>query len=598
MKKIYNILVVSMFVSFLGFYSCETVELERLTNPNELSSDQADPDLLLNSIQLQYRNNQATFNGNSSSLARITVFQSRNYLQSLDGGTLDGVWSNVYSGMLPNLRAIQSINAGNPDINLSFHEAVAKTLIAHNLMELVDWLGDIPWSEANNPDEFPSPSVDDDATVYAAAETLLSEALSQFNSTPGAGNATDFYYDGDVSKWIKLVNTIKMRSDLTQGNYTAVLNATNVISSAADDFEFKYGTQALTPDTRHPDYINDYRSDGANIYQSNWLIDIMVGDFGDLGASTPDPRRRYYFYRQNWRTPGSYALFEDVNGLFGPPGDIYTSNGDGDGETLSCSLESAPPHIQFTPDEEIWCSMPLGYWGRTHGDAQGIPPDNFTRTASGVYPAGGSFDNTPDAFPYVGDFPDIGQQVGLGKGGGGAGIEPIYLSSYVDFMKAEAALANGAPAQAALLMQSAMEKSIAKVQGFGALDPAANLSIAPDATTVANFVAEKIAEFDAAPTTSPLDGSGYPTAKSKMDVLGEQYFVTLYGGAADAINFIRRTGGPRTMARSLEPASGMGSFPRSILYPNGEIVANPNILQRTDLDTQVFWDTGIAIPSN
>ena len=83
-----------------------------------------------------------------------------------------------------------------------------------------------------------------------------------------------------------------------------------------------------------------------------------------------------------------------------------------------------------------------------------------------------------------------------------------------------------------------------------------------------------------------------------MDVLGEQYFVTIYGGAADAINFIRRTGAPRTMSRSQEPASGMGTFPRSILYPNGEIVANPNITQRTDLNTLVFWDSGTVIPAN
>lgn len=598
MKKVYNILVVSLFVSFLGFYSCETVELEQLASPNELSSEQADPDLLLNSVQLQYRNNQTTFNNNASSLARITVFGSRNYLQSLDGGTLNGVWSNVYSGMLPNLAAIQNINAANPDVDLSFHEAVAKTLIAHNLMELVDWLGDIPWTEANNPSEFPSPNVDDDASVYAAANALLDEALAQFNSSGGPGNATDFYYDGDIDKWIKLVNTIKMRSDLTQGNYTAVINATNVISSQDDDMEFRYGTQALTPDTRHPDYNSDYRSDGANIYQSNWLMNLMVGEFGDVGTPTPDPRRRYYFYRQNWRTPGSYALFEDVNGAFGAPGTIYVSNGDPNGETLSCSLEDAPPHLQFTPDEAIWCSMQLGYWGRSHGDADGIPPDNFTRTASGVYPAAGSFDNTPDAFPFVGDFPDLGQQVGLGNGGGGAGIEPIYLSSYVDFMKAEAALANGAPAQAATFMESGMMKSIAKVQGFGSLDPLADLTIAPDATTVADFIAEKIAEFNAAPLTTPLDGNGYPTAKSKMDILGEQYFVTIYGGAADAFNFIRRTGAPRTISRSQEPASGMGTFPRSILYPNGEIVANPNITQRTDLNTLVFWDAGVTNPAN
>ena len=120
MKKLYNILIVSLIVSTVGFYSCETVELENLASPNALSSEQADPDLLLNSIQLAYRNNQTTFNNNASGLARITVFGSRNYLQSLDGGTLNGVWSNVYSGMLPNYNAIVAINAANPDVCLLY----------------------------------------------------------------------------------------------------------------------------------------------------------------------------------------------------------------------------------------------------------------------------------------------------------------------------------------------------------------------------------------------------------------------------------------------------------------------------------------------
>jgi len=42
----------------------------------------------------------------------------------------------------------------------------------------------------------------------------------------------------------------------------------------------------------------------------------------------------------------------------------------------------------------------------------------------------------------------------------------------------------------------------------------------------------------------------------------------------------------------------MGTFPRTILYPNGEIVANPNITQRTDLNTLVFWDAGETNPAN
>ena len=189
-----------------------------------------------------------------------------------------------------------------------------------------------------------------------------------------------------------------MRYNLTTGNNQAVLNATNVIEDAADDFAFPYGTNVQQPDNRHPDYAADYTDSGANIYQSNWLMKLM--------NDNDDPRRRYYFYRQDPCTPGA------------------SCDPDGDGETLSCSLESAPVH--YITGGFSFCFLENGYWGRDHGDTDGTPPDNFTRTAVGVYPAGGRFDD--DAF----------SNVGLGVGAGGFGIEPIFLSSYVDFMRAEA----------------------------------------------------------------------------------------------------------------------------------------------------------------
>ena len=596
MKKLYKFLLISVLSSITLFYSCDTVELEILTSPNALSVDQADPDLLLNSMQLSYRGSQRTFQANSAELGRISYMFGRNYLENYGPGTLTNSWNSYYSNNLTNLESIIALNA-NPDKDLSYHIGMGKTMQAHTLMQLVDFLGDVPFSEAGNPDEFPKPKVDDDEIVYAAAIAMLAEAKTLFQGTTGIGTGTDLFYDGDASKWIKLVNTLQMRANLTTKNYAAVVSATNLIASADDDFQFNYGDNVLSPDTRHPNYASDYTSSGANIYQSNWLISTMVGQYGDLSAST-DPRRRYYFYRQNWRTPGSYALYEDVNGAFGPAGNIYISNGAGDGETLSCSLQDTPTHLQFTPDEEIWCSMPLGYWGRFHGNDEGTPPDNFTRTAVGVYPSGGSFDGRADAFPYVGDSPTatFGQAVGLGNGGAGAGMDPIYLSSYVDFMKAEANLALGNTAAAATHLEDGMTKSIAKVQSFGALDASADFSQAPSAATVTDFIDAKVAEFNAAAASTSLDASGFPTAKDKLDILGEQYFVAIYGGAGDAFNFIRRTGYPRTISRSID--GNADAFPRTVLYPGSEVSSNSNILQKTDLSTTVFWDAGIVNPAN
>ena len=514
---------------------------------------------------------------------------------------------------MPDIAAIEGLN-GEENL-LAFHLGMSKAMAAHIMMGIVDSVGDIPWAEANNPVEYPNPGVSDDADVYAAAVAMLDEAQGYLDA---AGGGDDMYYGGDASKWTKYVNTLKMRAMLTTGNYAGALAVTNVIETSADDLQFNYGSQELQPDTRHPWYGSDYTTSGANIYQSSWLMDLMDGETDDWYATSVsdwsagnfpinDPRRRYYFYRQTTMTPGNHQMIKAFGAVYMYP---YDWSGDSsNGETLQCSLQDQPFHLEFTPDGNTgygngrWCSNFIGYWGRHHGNDEGTPPDNFTRTATGVYPSGGSFDNLDD----IGDYDTVGSLGGLnalagqvwqGNGGGGAGIWPIYLSSYVKFMKAEAALATGDAATAAMYMEAGMNESITKVMGFSSVDAEADSSKFPSSADVATFVSDVMAQFAAAPTTSTLDGLGWPVAKSKWDLLGEQYFVAMFGGANDAWNFMRRTGYPSTLSRGLMDEVESGPFPRTGTYPTSEISANPSILQRQDNNTLVFWDSGTTVISN
>ncbi|MFK5891497.1 MAG: SusD/RagB family nutrient-binding outer membrane lipoprotein [Flavobacteriaceae bacterium] len=607
MKKIYKFLLLTMIATSGIFYSCETTDLNLKVSPNALSPTLSDADLLLNSIQLDYVNSITTFNNLSGQLSRIDYLFGRNYFSAFGPGTLNGPWNRLYSGMIPDIANLEAINS--PDLDLSFHLGVSKIMEAHLMMQMVDFLGDVVWTERNNPIEFPNPTVDSGQDVYTAAIALLDEAKGLLNGA-SVQSATDLFYQGDTDKWIKLANTLKMRADLTVGNWQAVLDASNVISSTADDFEYRYGTNVLQPDTRHPDYAQDYTSSGANIYQSNWLMQLMSGSTADWRATDfawshgdpypqSDPRRRFYFYRQSWNVPGAISLMEHsgVGAAVIYPDDFGADNSDG--ETLQCSLQSVPTHLEFTPDEEIWCSVKLGYWGRFHGNDEGTPPDNFTRTASGVYPAGGSFDNQDDIPNYVSGsgLSNIPHgAVGLGNGAGGGGIEPIMLASYSHFMKAEAALHLGDAPTAATHFQMGITASIDKVTAFGGNDPDADSNYFPTSLEKATFIADMLAKFNAADMTTGVDGFGFPTAKDKMDILGEQYFVAMFGGAGDAYNFIRRTGYPRTLSREIEAGSGL--FPRTLLYPGSEIASNPSIHQRTDNSTKTFWDTGVLNPAN
>ena len=554
-KTIKYILVLFVAGSFLN--SCETTELDLRTSPNDLAADQADPNLLLNSIQFAYSQNMVNLNDRGSELTRIDNMGGRDYFANYPGATFNGIWSRTYSsattgigsgvsvGILTNLNNLEALNATS-DINYNFHVGVAKTLYAHQLLLLVDYLGSAAFSQAGNPVEFPAPALDDGAAVYAGALGLLSEAEALLGDAPSQG-ATDFFYSGDAAKWIKAINSIRLKAYVTTNDaagFNSVIAGNNFISDSADDFQFQFGSRELQPDTRHQDYASDYTPSGANVYYSNWLMETMYED--------QDPRIRYYFYRQADGTPGA----NDING------DAVAESE----EFLACSLVVPPQH--FVDGGYTFCSVDGGYWGRTHGNDEGTPPDGFMRTAAGVYPAAGRFDD--DGFDVV----------GLGLGGGGAGIEPIILASYVDFWRADMAANDG---DKATFFRSAMEKSIAKVQSFGALDANADKSFEPSAADVTTFIDDVITAYNAA------------TGDDKENIFGEQYLISMFGGGVEALNYYRKTGYPTTVNPSWE--LNPGPFPRSFLLPQNEVVTNPNLTQKTSLTEQVFWDTNPASPA-
>ncbi len=552
MKKILKyITVVLLAGGFLN--SCETTDLDLRVSPNDLAANQADPNLILNSIQLAYVSNQVTLSTLAGQLTRIEYMSGRNYFNRYPGTTLNFVWSRLYSseentigssvpdvGIWTNVEALKDIDA-NSDINYAYHIAVGQTLKAHSLIEITDFLGSAVLSQAGNPDEFPAPMLDSGQEVYAGALALLDEAEALFNGPTQTTGVNDFFYAGDKSKWLKVINTIRLQAYVNTGNtaaFNAIIAGGNYIATVEDDFQYQFGARQLQPDTRHPSYALDYTPSGAGNHKSNWLMEQMLNN--------DDPRIRYYFYRQTDETPGSGGAAPNE-------------------ERLACSFEVPPAHYAGI---DHYCGVPNGYWGRAHGNDQGIPPDNFFRTAFGVYPAAGLFDD--DSFGTV----------GLGLGGGGAGIQPIFTAFQVDFWRAEMATTDGEKAQ---FLESALEKSIAKVQSFGGLDSNADASFAPTEAEVTAFIDAKVAEFNGA------------TGAAKQNILAEQYFVSLFGGSTDAYNYYRRTGFPTSLSPNWE--ANPGPFPRTLLYPQDEVVTNSNLDQKQNNNEQVFWDTNPAGPA-
>ena len=543
MKNLFKILSVVAIVGALSLQSCETTELDLRENPNALSKDQASPDFLMNQIQLSFAGWVESFGNIGAEMARIDYHSGRTYENNFSPATFDGRWSTAYAGMFEDIKALTPLAEEG---GLDTHLGISKFIKAFVAITLVDYFGDVPFSEANLGGENFNPAADAGSTVYASAMALIDEAIGHFNAG-GPAVANDFYFSGDADAWVKACNTLKLKALMTSrlvdsgavSAFNSIISGGNYIMSSDDDMQFTWGVEALQPDSRHPRYRSDYTATGGGHYQSIHLMNYML--------ENDDPRRRYYFYRQVSVTPGQDGSAPAL-------------------ETLGCSLQEAPAHYDGFP----FCGLPDGYWGRDHGNDEGIPPDGFLRTLHGVYPAAGRFDDSTFEGSLQGD------------GGRGAGITPIMLASTVDFWQAEAALLGGDAPGARAAMLAGLAKSVAKVQGFVSLDPTADDSFAPDATAVTAHADAVGAAFDAAVTAGDAD--------AWWNVMAQEFFVSLFGNGSDAYNFYRRTGYPNNLQPNLEP--NPGGFIRSMWYPANYTNTNSSASQKPDVTQTVFWDTG------
>ncbi|MCH9661614.1 MAG: SusD/RagB family nutrient-binding outer membrane lipoprotein [Bacteroidetes bacterium] len=552
MKNINKLSAVVLLLLGLSFTSCETTDLDLLTNPNEITTENASVDRFLTEIQVDFASFMRQMGRNGNQLTRIEYMFGKTYVNNFEPANLDGEWSRAYADMFADMAAAEPLAEEAGQVK---HLGVMKILKAYSYMTLVDGFGDVPFSQANQPDAFPAPIVDPGADVYASVIDLLNEGIALV-SQEGTDLEADLYYNNDFDKWVKLANTVKMNAYLTTrlvdggaiGNFNAIANnPDSYISSPADDFEFQYGSTLIPDqlDTRHPAYSADYQVNGAGRYRSNWFMNLML--------QNDDPRRKFYFYRQNDCTPGA----------IGADGEACAS----DQESLFCSAAPRPVHY---PGDMVFCSVDDGYWGRDHGNDQGIPPDTFTRTAVGVYPSGGIFDSNAFGSATV------------EGGGGGAGILPIMLSSYVNLMRSEMALVGNNPGAASNLLSAALGDSMDKVRPFSNLDSGA--------TNVPTA-----AEMDAH-ATAVVNSFNAASGNAKWEILAEQTFIAHYGnGNMNPYNFYRRTGFPQDLQLNLEP--NPGGFVRSFFYPANEANVNSNITQKPNVGVQVFWDNNPASPA-
>ena len=180
--------------------------------------------------------------------------------------------------------------------------AVARILKAFSLQIMTDTWGDIPYTEAFQGAENPLPVYTSQSVIYGDLLNELDEAQQQIDETAAAVSG-DIIYGGDMAKWKKFANSLRLRvamrmskvpaGSLPSGvsSINAVINdavADGVFESNADNAVLKY--LGLVPNNHPLNENAKTRSDFAIsepfVALLNSYADPRVNFYGALPADT------------------------------------------------------------------------------------------------------------------------------------------------------------------------------------------------------------------------------------------------------------------------------------------------------------------------
>lgn len=142
------------------------------------------------------------------------------YQMNLTASNYGAIWTNNYLN-LSNLYAI-----GNNKDAASYpnHVAISKILLANGMQYLVDWYGDVPYSEAFQQQGNISPKYDKGEDIYKDLVLQINQAIALIDASANVSayevGAEDVILHGDMDTWKKVANTIKLRLLLRQSKVT------------------------------------------------------------------------------------------------------------------------------------------------------------------------------------------------------------------------------------------------------------------------------------------------------------------------------------------------------------------------------------------
>jgi hypothetical protein len=308
--------------------SCQNFsELEK--NPNAATS--SPPNLILTGVLANMYDN-----GPWSDAQKWNQFYISNYYYygnnrySWVTGDFGGRYSTL-KNVVKMEEAAKSAGAG--DVNP--YEALGKFFRAYYFVQMTQQMGDIPFSEALDVTKL-RPAYDDQKSIYTGVLQLLEDANTDLASLIAKGDISmtgDFYFNNNLQKWQKAVNSFKLRvlvslsrrvddgSATSMGipqKFSDVLTNKSkypIFESNADNLQYVYNSQFnLYP--RNPGSIGstNFRENIAATYLN---VVTSLKDPRTFTAATPAPYQIGDVSPSSGYNPGLGKALDDFTAYVG-----------------------------------------------------------------------------------------------------------------------------------------------------------------------------------------------------------------------------------------------------------------------------------------
>lgn len=265
-----NIIKSIFVVGLLALTSCES-DLDKINeNPNDQAS--VDPKVLLTYVS----STAFQVNGDNMYASRMLIgTDGENTYQYMKWS--DASFDVYTKGLLNTVKMMQEAEK----INNKNYQAIGKFYRAYYFFNLSLKFGSIPYSEAvKGESAITQPKYDSQETVMAGILTELKEANDLINQNDKIEG--DIIYNGDATKWKKLINSFRLKILMTMskkstvGSYNvatefaSIAGSQTLMTSIADNGELKFADAA---DSRYTMFNNS--GYGSSLYMANYFIDLF-----------------------------------------------------------------------------------------------------------------------------------------------------------------------------------------------------------------------------------------------------------------------------------------------------------------------------------